>query len=161
MLGEALTLTILGLVLALGAQEDHRRTIAAAVFVLPVVAHDLFAEELDGWWYYGSAAALDLLVVYTLGKMRPVTQLAQGLQVISLAAICVNLVGWVGWRLYWPPIGYNLAFLGLYGWAIIVLLTKERTDVGLGDRTVDRRGPGLCSLHRPCSLFNHRHEGGK
>ncbi len=127
------------LALAALVQPNTARFFAALVFVGATLSHDLLRDGLIGLAYYGSAALTDLGVIVMLSLLRPVSKLAVELQRLSFISICLNAFGWVLWISYEPPAAYDAAFLAFYVWALLVLIKKDRANVG--HSAMDRRGP--------------------
>lgn len=141
---------ILGLLLlAILYQPTAARMYAAALFVISAVAFDAYSVPLTGIEYYGSAAAVDLLVMILLMGVNPLTRTILTLQAVALLSIFLNIFGWVMWKMYQPPELYNAAFLVLYTVALIVLLMKDKRDVGGFD--VDKWGACFSFHSHPCS----------
>lgn len=58
--------------------------------------------------YYVTAALFDLLLVYLIGAVRPITKMAITLQRCCLASIIVNAFGFMCWYLYLSATAYNI-----------------------------------------------------
>lgn len=121
---------------------------AAACFASVCYGHDILLGWADGFAYHGSAALAGLLVVWLLRRGNP-TDVAVCLAFASVATVAGNLLGFVLWFLYLPPYAYNMFFIGVYLYALWVIITKEGGKGGfLGRgaatwrRTGYRLGPG-------------------
>ncbi len=122
-----LTLVIIGAAIL---QPTAEKKAIALIFASLTFAHNTFMYVFDGFMYYGSDALFYLLVILIVGGMDSRTKLAVDIQKISLAAIFLDYFGWLIWTLYIPPTGYNVAFMALYAWTIIILLKGEPENVG-------------------------------
>lgn len=136
-----LDILLWSLVAAVLLQPTEARVYAAALFAGPAVLHSLFLGHLDGLAYYGSAAVVDLAVLWAVGRIALPSATTIAIQRICLASIVLNAMGWGLWAAYLPPTVYNAAFVMLYTLALIILLQKDRADVGRN--SVDREHPGL------------------
>ena len=117
------------------------RTVAV-LFVILISAHDLIVTglKLEGLLYYGSAALFDLAFIVATISLSD-SKLLDSLCNICIASMVLNFAGWVLWFNYFSPMHYDIAFLCLYAYAIVVLLRKDFEHVG-GYR-VGRVGVGL------------------
>lgn len=122
------------LVLALMVLAVLRPTYAgqrvAVVFAGAALFHCIIGEGLDGSAYYLSAAVLDSAVITITANFKGVSQITRDIHRICLVSIVLNAAGWVTYMLYIPPVGYNLSFIFLYLWAIIVLMKRNRRYAG-------------------------------
>ena len=128
------------LILALGVaalpQPTAARQKVASVFTGAVLLHCVMGEYIDGGAYYISAAGLDSAIITITANFKETSQITRSIHRICLASIVLNASGWVTYMLYVPPIGYNLSFIFLYLWSIIVLMKRNRRYDG--DTTMDR-----------------------
>jgi hypothetical protein len=145
-----LTLMIVGIALL---QPTLDRKIVALTFASMTFIHNIFMSNLDGLAYYGTDALFYLIVIYVIGLLGRKTILTNALQKISIVAIALDSFGWLIWMLYIPPTGYNVAFMALYAWTIIILLRGEPEDVG--SNAMDRGPPVVFSHAHPGHLLNH------
>ena len=122
-----LTLVIVGIALL---QSTTERMAIALVFASFTFVHNTFMYTLDGFMYYGSDALFYLLVILIISGTDSKARLAIDIQKISICAIILDFIGWQMWLLYIQPTGYNVAFMALYAWTIIILLRGEPEDVG-------------------------------
>lgn len=113
-------------------QCELNRFYIALVYFLSVFVHDLFFSSTTGIVYYGSAAMFDLLAIIIISNIQPISKTTIAITNICFLSIVLNLIGWLIWFLYWPPLPYNAAFIILYASAFIALI---RQDLGPdGDR---------------------------
>jgi len=122
-----LTLVIIGIAIL---QPTRERMAVALVFASFTFVHNTFLYELEGLMYYASDALFYLLIILLIGSVDKPSILSVELQKICLAAIALDYFGWCIWILYIPPTGYNVAFMALYAWTIIILLKKEPAHDG-------------------------------
>ena len=116
-------------------QPTVARQKVAVVFVFAALLHDVAGEQLDGGMYYISAALLDSVIITITANFKETSQVTRSIHRICLASIVLNTAGWVTYMLYVPPVGYNLSFIFLYLWSIIVLMKRNRRYDG--DNTLD------------------------
>lgn len=139
---DIVTLLLFILLIVSALQRTDERQYAAMVFVSLAVIHHVFADNLNGWLYYFSAAMFDAFVVLFTLKLRILSRAIKTLHDICYASIVLNGLGWAAWMLYLPPDPYNASFIVLYSWAIINLLRKDANNVdrdysvGVGHRYV-------------------------
>lgn len=103
-------------------QPTVERFEAAFVFSFFIILHEMCFSSMDGLAYYGSAGLFDLMAITVLASMA-YTDLGLGLQLISLASLAGNAVGWVQWTTYMPHEGYNSFFSMVYASAVLLLVT--------------------------------------
>lgn len=119
-------------------QPNAARRVVAGIFCCITLSHDIYLSHLDGFLYYGSAAFFDLVIILLLAALYAPCDMILKLQKVCLVSILVNLIGWVCWYLYLPPVVYNVAFLLIY-LHVLVILSHD-----LGDTTVGSRYSGIC-----------------
>lgn len=128
------------LILALGvvavAQPTAARRKVAGVFASMVIAHCIVGEWIDGGAYYISAAILDSAIITITANFKKTSQITRDIHRVCIASIVLNASGWVTYMLYVPPMGYNLSFIFLHLWSIIILMKRNRRYGG--DNTMDR-----------------------
>lgn len=132
-----------GLVAAALLQPTASRSFAAVVFVCVAWSHELYFAHLDGFAYYGSAAAADLAIIVALKLISEPPPVVLTLARICLVSMVVNLFGWVMWRAYLPPEPYNVVMAGVFVWALITLISRDKRDEMGGSTTMDWRKPGV------------------
>ena len=109
-------------------QKSRQRLLLASFYVLINTAHLLLFNDLNGSSYYLVASLFDLLVMTSVSAIRiPQTLSIQKLCIISITA---NFAGWLMWYLYLDPAAYNAVFVAIYLYAIIILTSRDRRDVG-------------------------------
>ena len=149
---EVTTLLIAVLIVVAALQPTDERLYTAFLFASLVSLHHIFAYNMEGIAYYGSAALLDMAVIFFTARLRILSSVIRSIQNICLASIALNAFGWVSWMLYAPPHAYNAAFIALYSLAIITLLKKEKTNA---DGT-DSVGAWLRNFHPFSGESHHR-----
>ena len=137
-------------------QPTSQRLFAATVFMSITILHNVFFWELDGLAYYGSAAAFDLLIVILTSGINPVPKIILKLQIICITSAILNLCGWLIWYFYFPPMAYNIAFICLYMYTVIVLTSRDKGDVG--GITVRGWFSCFCFSNHPLFFYLRKHE---
>ena len=130
MIYSAITALFVALFVVAFIQPNAPRFFAAVAFVSITLLHELFLSDYDGLLYYGSAALFDLAIIILTSGINPVPKMVLSLHKICVASILVNLLGWVIWFFYFPPLIYDAAFVALYVWALITLINRSGLDVG-------------------------------
>ena len=97
--------------------------VAASAYVLCSVIHTITALFLSvpDLIYYASAVLSDFIALIALCCIRPVCDLVYGLARICVISIGVNIVGVTAYWFYWPSWPYDLAFIGVYVYALVVV----------------------------------------
>ncbi len=139
-------------------QPSRIRLCIAFVFVIITLGHDIFFSTFNGLIYYASAGFFDLFIISILNKVRPVCQTTIYLQRICLASILTNFMGWFMWMMYFDPILYDIAFIFIYSCVIIVLLKKDKQNVGLYNR-MDSRVSDVFIDFNPWRIFIQKYKG--
>lgn len=147
---------IYSIVIATLLQPNAGRMLAAAVFAVVTLSHEVVLFDLDGLAYYASAALFDLGIIVALGAMTNISKLALRLQRVCAASILVNAVGWALWVTYYPPALYNHSFVVIYGWALYTLLTGSTRD-DVGGVAMDGGYPRFCFDHSPRAFGYYNH----
>jgi len=114
------------------AQRDSERLTAAAVYVVPLAAHDLIASDVNHVLYYVSAAVVNYAVIVLLSRVPRVGSTTMVLQSLSYVAMWANIVGGVAWWQYHPPHVYNAVFTAIYACALIHLIINSRSGGYVG-----------------------------
>lgn len=109
-------------------QRTRARREAALVFTVITMLHELLFYDRVGLFYYGTAALFDMIIIVCTANLAIISGLTKSVHRISIASVVFNLSGWIMWRLYLSPVAYNVAFILLYAWAILVLLKGERSS---------------------------------
>lgn len=107
-------------------QPTKARREAALVFIVITMLHELLFYDRVGLFYYGTAALFDVIIIVCTANLVVISGLVKSIHRISIASIVFNMSGWIMWRLYLPPVAYDMVFILLYAWAILVLLRGER-----------------------------------
>ena len=111
-------------------QPTSQSLFAASVFISITISYDIFLSDLDGFAYYGSCAAFDLLIVILISGINPAPKIILRLQSICIFSAMLNLWGWIIWYFYLPPDDYDMAFILLYMYTVIVLVLPDKGDNG-------------------------------
>lgn len=122
-----LTLVIVGVAIL---QPTLERRVVALMFASMTFIHNTFMHTLDGLMYYATDALFYLIVIFAISLLNSKTILTNELQKISIVAIALDYFGWAIYMMHIPPTGYNVAFMALYVWSIIILLRGEPEDAG-------------------------------
>lgn len=130
MIYDAITYLFYALLIVAFIQPNAPRFFAAVSFVTVTLSHELLLSDLDGLKYYGSAALFDLAIIILTSGINPVPKMVLSLHKICIASILVNLLGWVIWFFYFPPLIYDLAFVVIYAWALYVFIKRDSLNVG-------------------------------
>lgn len=138
-------------------QPNAPRFFAALIFVGITLSHELFLSNLDGLQYYGSAALFDLAIIILTSGINPVPKMVINLHRICIVSIIANLVGWVLWFLYVPPLFYDASFVLIYVWTLITLIHRNRSDVG--GYTLDSWATCLRFNRYSWYRYSHKHGG--
>lgn len=137
-------------------QPNADRFFIALVFAGLTQCHNVLLGGMDGVPYYWSAVIVDFVVLAATASMPIVTKFNIRIGIICAASIMLNAMGAALWVLYAPPTLYNIAFIGLYGAAIIALIKRDKDDVG--DTTVGRWISGFRRHDPKVSSASNRHE---
>jgi len=111
-------------------QPNAPRFFAAVVFVVITLSHEFFMSDFEGLAYYGSAALFDMGIIMLTSGINPVHQMVIDLQRICLASVFVNFMGYFIWLFYLPSTVYDMSFMVLYTWTLIILTERNGADVG-------------------------------
>ena len=130
MIALSVTALIVAIITVSFFQPTAPRFFAAAIFVGVTATHELIFSGLVGLQYYGSAALFDLAIIILTSGIHPVPKMVLTLHKICMVSIVANLGGWVLWARYYPPLLYDLSFLGIYAWTLITLIGRTKADVG-------------------------------
>lgn len=126
----AVTILICLIIAMAFIQPNAPRLFAAVIFVGVTALHEVFFSDYDGLQYYGSAALFDLAIIILTSGINPIPKMVLSLQKICIVSIVANLVGWILWFLYYPPLLYDLAFVVIYAWTLIILIKRNGLNVG-------------------------------
>lgn len=126
-----ITLLMIALIPCVMVQRSSGDTYCAAILVGIILVHDVLSINVSDSVYYLSAAISDLAVIILISKIKAVSDLIVRVQMLSVASIVANFIGWIAWCSYLPPDLYNAAFVAIYLCAIIILLDRSIiSDVG-------------------------------
>lgn len=150
---DALTYAIVLLVLI---QSSWHRVQVVFIFAMMTFIHNLFMAHLDGLPYYLSDAMFYAFVISATAMLPKISELTMSIHRICLAAIVLDVFGWVIWMLYLPPDSYNVAFMLLYAWTIIIIISGDREDAG--SPAMDRWPSIFRASAYPRHNINHSHQ---
>ena len=153
-----ITVLLGAIILVAFFQPNAPRLFAALSFVGITLSHELFLSNLDGLQYYGSAALFDLVIIILTSGINPVPKMVIDLHRICMVSIIANLVGWVLWFFYVPPLFYDASFAVIYTWTLITLINRNGSDVG--GYTLDSWA-SCFRFNRYSSGYYHHKNGGK
>ena len=122
------TVMMATLIVAVLMQPTRERLYAAAVFAQVTFYHDAIFGDLESWWYYVSAGAADVLVVILLLPVSDRDRLAHQLTMLSGMSMTLNALGVFTWYHEELMESYEWAFVALYTWVIITMLTRHGDD---------------------------------
>lgn len=122
------TVMMAALLVAVLIQPTRERLYAAAVFAQVTFYHDALFGELESWWYYVSASAADVLVMILLLPVSDRDRLAYQLTMLSGMSMTLNALGIFTWYHEELMEPYQWAFVAMYAWAIITMLTRHGDD---------------------------------
>ena len=124
----AVNLLMITAITTLLFQKSQQRLLLASFYVLINTAHLLLFTGLDGSSYYLVSALFDLLIMTSVSAICiPQTLSIQKLCIISITA---NFAGWLMWYLYLDPTAYNAVFIAIYIYAIMILTSRDKSNVG-------------------------------
>lgn len=109
-------------------QPTLHRFFVASVFAGLTYAHNLHLYQLEGFAYYGSDALVYLAVMGITGSLSFIDDFTINVHRLCVAAIILDLFGWVIYMLYLDPYPYNVAFAMLYAISIVVFLTGRKAN---------------------------------
>ncbi len=121
--------------------------LAVSLFSLGVLSFSWVGgrlDDYDGTVFHALAYAFDLLVIFLLSKIAYPTSIIVNLQTVCRRFIYINVLGWVAYMLYFPPIAYNWACSVLYAWILLTILAGSRTN----DKRDNAVGGGLVGVYR-------------
>jgi len=122
-----LTLLIVGAALL---QPTSERMAVALTFAAFTFVHNTFMHNFEGMMYYATDALFYLMVIFIVGLVDSKTSLIYDIQKISIVAVALDYFGWAIYMMEIPPTGYNVAFMALYAWTIIILLRRDQANDG-------------------------------
>lgn len=114
------------MIAALFFQPSQSRLFVGSVFVFVLMLHEFFFMQSDGFIYYASASLFYLGIMFITAAAAHVTRLVLDIHKICLASIFINSMGWLLWFYHFPPVIYNITYLGLHCWTIYILMQRVR-----------------------------------
>ena len=137
MLDEVITVLIHLLILTSLTQCDSSRRLTAFVFMAITLSHECFAANFGGTMYFVSAAFLDLAIIVIVSYINPVNKLVVTAQKICVLSIVANFFGWCIWWWGLETTVYELIFVIIYSYTLIVFTKWNRSkDVGNNSNSV-------------------------
>jgi hypothetical protein len=125
MIDNIISLLLYGLLFAVLIQPNNERLLIAFWFVAITLTHELLLSTAGGFLYYGSAALFDLVIMLFIANASHVSRTSVMMLKVCLASILANMIGWSLWFSFWPPIVYNILYIFIYSWALLVLLNQD------------------------------------
>ena len=120
-------LVVLLIIMALVAviQPSNDRKILAGAFVGITILYGVFSIGLSGDGYYLLASSIDLMIIIAMTKLKE-SWLSVGLSQVCLFSMLANFIGWIFWYNSLYPVVYEILFILIYSYAILVMLRTER-----------------------------------
>lgn len=111
-------------------QPTIQRTFCAVVFILAILALVLFTFgvsyfELDYVWRYIGAALACLSVVLITSQLSSIPDLLPNLHIVCLISVIINALGYWAWYEYKHPVLYDISFIVIYMYTIILFRTRD------------------------------------
>lgn len=123
--------SLIFIVALLSLTQDNKRRLAALIFSLLTLLHELFFQGLPGYYYFISAAAIDGIIIIVISRLRYTTKLTENLMRVCLCFILLNGGAWVMWEF---SINYEFAYETisaiLYFCIIVSLLSWDGIEDG-------------------------------
>lgn len=122
----------IAVIYTLHRMRRSRMAIACSV-TLAFLAHLIisdYAQRLDGFLYYSTAAISDAIAIALIANLEPKTKVAVDVCRILLLMMCINLYGWVIYEFYAPPYTYNFLMAAAYLLLAARILITTRRDRG-------------------------------
>ena len=135
-------LLLIAVMLAVTGQQWHRLLCTICVIV-PTITHYYWFDSTTGAVYYGSAMAFSSMSIALLQFVKPNekhSELVVHLQIISLAFVIVNFIGYFIWYAYMSPIVYNwlCLLLAVIEAARLLIHTNGDKEDGIDGRYYNR-----------------------
>lgn len=130
----ALNCALIGLITVLALrQKTLQGFIIAVALSLGFTLFAVVEPRLSDVGYYVGAASVDLLLVYIIGSLRPISLFAITLQRLCIFSIIVNTVGFMLWAFYQPATVYNWMVTLVHGYMALVLWRGDRDGIFTND----------------------------
>lgn len=113
---------ILAVVVLTAFQPNLPRLLCGVFLMLGFGAFYLLDPHLSDIAYYVVAGVIDLLLVYVMGAVRPITLTTIRLQRACLASLVVNALGFLLWWAYIGAVYYNAAMWLVHLYILITML---------------------------------------
>ncbi len=143
-------------------QPTLSRSVIAGVFVFFIMSHELvdyqisrmeesgLDEDVVAHLYYISAALIDLLIISIITKISLASKLCFQLQLICLASIFINALGWYMWFNEYSP--------ALYNWCVVAINFYAVHCMAAGGRRHGRLETDNNSFPFVLGYFNDSHK---
>ena len=118
-------------------QQTDERLYAACIFSIITLGYMIAGVFIDSGAYYIIAGLLDLSIIILLSYITKVVSTTILLQRISILSIILNTYGFYAYMTYQEPHFYNMAFILLYLYAVVVLTRKDGENDKRGYSVVD------------------------
>ncbi|BAV81072.1 hypothetical protein [Vibrio phage CKB-S1] len=107
---------------------------AAGAYVACSVIHTILTlvVPVSDLIYYASAVLADFIALTALCSIRPVGDMVYGLARVCVISMSLNVYGLMIYGAAWPPWSYDLAFIGVYAYALVVVGRGGANGVGGG-----------------------------
>ncbi len=133
-----ITILLFLLVLSAVMQNKRDRFIVSVIYASIIALSDIIIGDTGGESYFLLDGLSNLFILIALSSMVIINDLARKLSIVCLLSVLANVVGWIMWENYLPIQIYNIMFVGLYSYAVIIILTPEPQDVGNNTNNIDR-----------------------
>ena len=123
--------SLIFIIALLSLMQDNKRRLAALIFSLLTLSHELFFQSLPGYYYFISAAAIDGLIITVISRLRYTTKLTERLMRVCMCFILLNGGAWIMWEF---SINYEFTYetiaAMMYFYIIVSLLSWDGIEDG-------------------------------
>lgn len=121
------------------------------LFLIPIAHHEIFGgvpnSPVGMLVHHGTAALADFFLMLSAGLILS-GELCEDMEMLCLASITANFLGWIFYLSYFPPTIYTSFIAGIGYMQYIVLLLVDKDDAGtIGDRVVYQHNSVCQKLH--------------
>jgi len=110
--------------------QDDKRRLAALIFALLMLVHEVFCQQLPGYLYFFTAALIDISAMAIIINLKYTTRLTENLVHICMGFILLNTLGWINWEIGIIPEAYVVGAAILYMCVIVSLLNWDGIEDG-------------------------------
>lgn len=98
-----------------------------AYFLLASISiFELIEKQIESaLGFYAGAALINLLVVIVTSQINPIPSMLPKLHIVCLISIVFNALGYLLWYLYYEPFLYDISFVVIYMYTIILLNDRD------------------------------------